>query len=132
MVIEASAEEYRAWNREHMAAERNRAMGKEFQHLSLDAKLFCADEAESLLDVLALADSLEDQVCERLLIENLREALASWRPWANDLLNLYLQGKKKSCTAVFAAKYGVSLQTVRKYKRQFENFVKKFMEGVSF
>lgn len=132
MVIEVSRQEYCTWNREHMAAERNRSTGKKFQHLSLDVKLFSADEGESLQDSLITANLMEDMVCERMLIENLRVSLAHWKPWANGLLDLYLQGQKKSCTAALAAKYGVSQQTARKYKRQFENFIKNFLSDVSF
>ena len=132
MVIEISRQEYRTWNREHMAAERNRSFGKKFQHLSLDAKLFSADEGESLQDSLIVSDLMENSVCDRILIENLRAALTRWKPWANGLLDLYLQGQKKRCTAVLAADCGVSQQTARKYKRQFENFIKNFLSGVSF
>lgn len=132
MIIETSAEEYRTWNREHTAAERNRALKRGYQHLSLDSNLFRTDEAESLLDTLATTESVEEQIYEGMLIEDLRKELARWKPWANDMLKMYLTGRKKSCTSALAQKYGVSEQTVRKYKRQFESFINIFLRGVSF
>lgn len=116
MIIETSVKEYRTWNREHMAATRNRLAGKKFQHLSLDAKLFDTDEVESFQDILTVDGPEEELLCNGLLIQDLRAALAHWKPWANDLLDLYLQGQKRQCTAVLAGKYGVSQQTARKYK----------------
>ena len=41
-------------------------------------------------------------------------------------MEYYIAGKKASCTKAIAMKYKVSEQTARKYKRQFEAFVKKF------
>lgn len=132
MVIETSAEEYRTWNREHMAAERNRAIGKRFQHISLNANPLGTDGAERIQDAVVATEQAEEAIFDQLLMENLRARLSAWKPWANDLLELYLQGQKKTCTKMLAAKYGVSPQTARKYKRQFENFIKKFLAGVSF
>lgn len=132
MVIETSAEEYRAWNREHMAAERNRAAGKEFQHISLDAKPLGTDSVERIGDAVAASEQVEELIFEELLMDHLRAELARWKPWATELLDLYLKEEKKTCTAAFAAKQGISQQTARKYKRQFEDFIKKFLAGVSF
>ena len=75
---------------------------------------------------------VEDIVSDELVLMGLREKLAAWKPWAPELLDMYLDGKKKSCTGFLAKKYGVSEQTVRKYKRQLEEFIKKFFEGVLF
>ena len=71
-------------------------------------------------------------VLDAVLIDELKIRLTAWKPWAAELLAHYLAGRKKSCTAVMAEKYGVSEQVIRKYKRQFEAFVKKFLAGVSF
>ena len=71
-------------------------------------------------------------VCTPKVLPKLKKQLFAWKPWAADLLAYYLAGKKKSCTAAMAKKYGVSEQVIRKYKRQFEKFVKNFFEGVSF
>ena len=58
--------------------------------------------------------------------------LKAWRPWALDLLAAYVSGNSKACTKKLAAKYHVSEQVIRKYKRQFKKFIKKFFAGVSF
>lgn len=132
MVMEALSDVYRIWHREHMAAQRNRVAGNAFQHLSLDALLFENDEINCLLDALVTENQAENIVLDRMLMADLRKNLAVWKPWANDLLDLYLQGKRRTCTNAFAEKCGVSPQVVRKYKRQFENFIKNFLSGVSF
>ncbi len=75
---------------------------------------------------------MEEQVCSQMMELQLREALAAWKPWANDMLDCYLRGERRTCTDTLSLKYGVSPQVVRKYKRQFEKFIKKFLGGVSF
>lgn len=132
MVIEASAEAYRVWHREHMAAQRNRAAGKDFLVLSTDASLFDDGEMECLLNTLAGTSKVEEDACDHILLEQLRAELAQWKPWANDMLDLYLLGDKRHGTEALTEKYSVSPQVIRKYKRQFEEFVKKFIQGVSF
>ena len=131
MVIEAPADAYRTWHREHMAAERNRVAGNMFQHLSIDALLFDNDEINCLLDALLTENQAENIVLDRMLMADLRKELAAWKPWANNLLDLYLQGERRTCTNAFAEKCGVSPQVIRKYKRQFENFIKNFLSDVS-
>lgn len=132
MVIEAPIDVYRSWIREHMASKRNRDAGKEYEHLSMDAPVVGSDGVVTLLDTISAGNSVEESVCGEMLMAELREALAAWKPWANDLLDIYLRGKKRSCTEFMAQKYSVSPQVIRKYKRQFEDFVKNFFEGVSF
>ena len=132
MIIESPRNDYLKWHREHETAARNRRLGKQFEHLSTDAFLPTGGKMARPEDVLVSGERLEDTVCAGLFIEELRKKLAVWKPWANDLLDMYLQEKKKSCTEMIAKKYGVSLQVVRKYKRQFEEFIKKFEGGVSF
>lgn len=132
MVIETSLDDYRKWHREHMSAERNREEGKKYQILSLDAIVMTGESPSILEDFILSEEQEEDSVCDQALMRNLRTKLSGWRPWANDMLDLYLQGKMRTCTPLLAKKYGVSLQTVRKYKRQFETFVKSFLSGVSF
>lgn len=129
IIIEAPYEDYLIWNRERLFERRNRRIAQKFQHLSLNAPI--ADSV-NLLEVVASEAQVEDASCDAVLIEELRAALNTWKPWANDLLDMYLQGKKRSCTNMLAQKYGVSPQVVRKYKRQFGDFVKNFLEGVSF
>lgn len=132
MVIETTWEEYREWNRERMAVKRNRECGKRVQVFPLDACLRDQQSALSFHDVMLTEDKEEEQILERLRMEELQRALADWRMWGPYLLKLYLMGEKRNCIPALVRKYKVSPQTARKYKRQFENFLKKFLKGVSF
>lgn len=132
MVIETSQEEYRRWNRERMAAKRNRECGKKVQVFPLDAYLRDKQSDISFQDVMLTEDSEEEKILDQLRMEELQRTLAGWRIWGPYLLKLYLMGEKRNCIAALVKKYKVSPQTARKYKRQFENFLKKFFEGVSF
>ena len=118
MFIEVSREEHHRWNSKHTVSERNRKYGKEFIHLSLDDFL-----ARTLVDT----HCVEDDVASQILIMELKCALRLWKPWAMDLYDAYLAGRRKKCTAEIAQKYGVSPQTARSYKRQFEAFVINFL-----
>lgn len=131
MVIEVPMDTYRDWHKEHMARSRNRSLGRSFQHLSLDAITTGAEGEVHLEDVVSTGEQVEDTVCNRLLLDSLQEELTRWKPWANDMLELYLQGEQRTCAAVLSRKLGVSPQVIRKYKRQFKEFCKKFFSGVS-
>lgn len=133
MVIEVPSEDHRDWDKGRPKAKQNRQIGKRFQHISLDAPLTDSDNSGTLFDLIAAdVTQVESAACDVVLMDELRSALAAWKPWAIELLELYLHGQKRACTAAMAEKYGVSPQVVRKYKRQFEVFVKKFLGGVSF
>jgi hypothetical protein len=132
MVIESTAAEYRKWNRERMAPARNRVLGRNYQLLSLDAPVRVGDTVLNLKEALASSVQVEDQACFPILEMQLRAALAAWKPWAVDMLDYYLRGERRSCTESLSAQYGVSPQVIRKYKRQFEEFTKNFLGGVSF
>ena len=132
LIMETPRSDYLKWHREHIAMERNRSLGQQYELLSADTFLPTGGEMIRPEDVLTSGEQVEDTVCDGLFISELRKELAAWKPWGNDLLDMYLQGKKKSCTELIAKKYGVSLQAVRKYKRQLEEFIKNFEGGVSF
>ena len=76
--------------------------------------------------------NMEAAVIDDILMDELKKQLSNWKPWAADMLEQYLAGRKRSCSADMAEKYGVSEQVIRKYKRQFEEFIRKFFEGISF
>lgn len=132
IIIETSLAEYREWDKRRLTEKQNRRARQGFQHLSLDAPHSAFEGSGSLMDLVAADTQVESTVCDQLLMDELKKVLASWKPWANDLLTLYLRGKKRTCTKDLAEKYGVSPQVIRKYKRQFEGFIKKFLGGVSF
>lgn len=131
MIIEVPYAEYRRWNSCHTMTERSRKAGKKYQHLSLDAALNEADEI-ALLECVGGAEDIEAAAIDEILMEELKRQLSAWKPWAADMLEIYLAGEKRTCSSAMSAKYGVSEQVIRKYKRQFEEFIKNFFEGVSF
>ncbi|MCH5273426.1 MAG: hypothetical protein J1E35_07110 [Lachnospiraceae bacterium] len=124
--IEVSREEHHKWNSSHTISERNRKLGNSFLHLSLDDFLAGSEELR-VADVLADTSCTEGAVLSQMRMTELQNALRLWKPWAMDFYYAYLAGKKRKCTGKIAEKYGVSLQTARSYKRQFENFVKNFL-----
>ncbi len=130
MFIEVTHSEYRRWNSLHTMSERNRKAKKQFRHLSLDAAL--SETAElGLMDCFADSQNTENAVLDEILVEELRKKLSTWKPWAPELLESYMKGEKRGCTAKLAEKYGVSEQVIRKYKRQFEEYIKNFLSCVS-
>ena len=131
MIIEVSYAEYRRWNSHHTMTERNRKAGKKYQHLSLDAVMNETDGIE-LLDCVGGIENIETEVIDEILMKELKKQLAAWKPWATDMLEIYLADEKRSCSAEMAKRYGVSERVIRKYKRQFEEFIKNFFGGVPF
>ena len=127
MYIEISAEEHRAWNSKNTVSQRNRKEGAEYVHLSLDAPIQDAD-VDSLHDTVASDFDLEGLASDRVLIEELYQALKSWKPWALELLTIYMSGGKRSCTSLLCEKYGLKERAVRYRKEQFEEFVTKFLK----
>ncbi len=132
IIMEAPFKDYQIWNKERLAERRNRRAGKDFQHISLNAPPAGQIDSVCLLELIASGEQVESAACDLILLDELRAALSTWKPWANDLLDMYLCGQKRTCTDAMAQKYSVSPQVVRKYKRQFEEFIKKFLGGVSF
>ena len=126
MYIEVTPAEHRAWNSKNTVAQRNRKEGALYQHLSMDAPIENAD-VESLHEKVASDYELEGQVLETVLLEKLVKALDAWRPWATKLLKLYMTHQKRHSTAWLADYCGVSLQMARRYKKDFEEFIKNFL-----
>lgn len=131
MYIEVDYNQFLDWARQYMAAYRNRQDAKLFTVLSLDAPN-PIDEALTMHDCVASSLNVEQEAIGNADFDILRKCLSEWKPWAVDLLDAYMSGKKKTCTEELAKKYKVSVQTIRKYKRQFEKFIEKYFTGVSF
>lgn len=127
MYIEAPISEFKEWNSKHTVSERNRKEGLLFTHLSFDAPIQDT-EVSSLHECVASDYNLEALALDHLLIEELAEALKAWKPWAPELLALYLSGKGRTCTAMLCEKYGLKERTIRTRKEQFKEFVKDFLK----
>lgn len=131
VIVETTREEYLAWHREQMASTRNRAYGEEqFQLLSLDALLPADDEQDSgagtdIPDPSAVS-SMED-AATLADMERIRENLAEWKPWAVEMLDLLLDGKRRDCASILAKRYGISTQMARRYRKQFVSHIQTLL-----
>ena len=132
MQIEVSKKEYTAWRTQEKAKERNGQLVPEFEILSLDAEVKDAEVTSRHECVGDDRVCVEETAIDTILLTELRLALRRWKPWAEEMLQFYLNGEKRSCTGFIATKSQVSHQRVREYNRSFESFTKKFLAGVSF
>ena len=127
MVMESSEEQYKEWYRDRHIETRNCALRKEFEILSLDAPIPDGDDlilADELLD----PPKTQNAYLFTILLSELRDSLSKWRPWGESLLDMYLNGERRSCTSKLSKICGVSLQTARRYKREFELYIRTFCE----
>ncbi|OUN99650.1 hypothetical protein B5F98_00260 [Pseudoflavonifractor sp. An44] len=122
MYIETTREDYDLWHAENQRNYRRRQAEKDVKFVSLeyDAQ---GDEQGSLSGKLSDGIDWEMVAIEKMDMEALIRALKEWRSWGVDILNYYLAGQKRSCTRQISQRYGVSEQTVRTWKREFETFV---------
>lgn len=125
MFIEVPYAKYLVWHKEKMGQERNRVRGKEYVHFSINRDLHGA-EGCSIQDTIPAEFDLEESIIGEMVLERLREQLANWKPWALELLDFYLDGKKKTCAKVLGEKYGISAMAMSKRKKLFDEFLRKF------
>ena len=126
MFIEVTTAEYRKWNRQNTALHQKRKAGTEYSFVSLDASN-PGTELESLHESIPSGFEVEKIATDHLLMEELKAALRKWKPWAEELLDLYLSGAKRSSTAALFEKYHLSSRAVQKRKADFEKFVLGFL-----
>lgn len=127
MYIEIPASEHREWNSKNTVQQRKRKIEALHTHLSLDTSVSDADH-ESLHECVPSDFNLERLATDRVLIQELRQALRKWKPWAEELLELYLSGEKRSCTTALCEKYQISDRAIRKRKDAFKKFVLNFLK----
>lgn len=126
MYIEVSLEEYRVLHSKQVVEERTRKENVKYRTFSMD-------EAIEGTDGLACEDYLSDGidyaglVIDKLTMEGLRDELDQWEPYGNQLLDLYLSGKKRLCTKELSAAIGITEQYFRRKKKEFESIVKTFL-----
>ena len=125
--IEVPISEHQAWNSRNTILQRKRKVGALYKQVSFDAGVSETD-IESLHESVPSNVDLEESAVDNILMEELREALRRWKPWAEDLLDLYLSGRKRLCTEDLCQKYGLSSRAIRKRKAAFEKFVLTFIE----
>ena len=127
MYIETTAAEYREWNSKNTVHQQKRKIGTFHLHLSLDAGIADTD-VESLHECVPSDFDLERFAMDMVLIGELKQALKAWKPWAEELLELYLSGAKRSCTNSLCRKYQLTDRAVQKRKVAFEKFVLDFLK----
>lgn len=125
LFIEVSYGAYMEWHREDALRRINGKLKGECQHLSIDCPLKGSDR-ETLMDTLSDEFNLEGSVIDEMLLEKLKEQLGKWKPWALELLDFYLDGKKKSCAKILGEKYGITAMAMSKRKKLFDEFLKNF------
>lgn len=125
MVVEVTREEHAAWNARRMQDARKRSHEQRFTVVSLDAPIKNNTD-RTLADVIPDPVACEDLVVDEHWQAELRKQLSAWKPWAEDFLEMYLQGKSVQSTTLIAQKYGFSIRQTRRYKAMFENFIKNF------
>lgn len=127
MKIEVTYQEHLEWMRNHMRRVRNFNFGKEYQLMSLDAPANDGS-SESLVDMKnPVTRELEAMVLCDYFLDEVRIALRTWNPWAEDFLDLYLAEQSKSSAAIVAQRYSVSERMGRIYKNRFEDFLRNFI-----
>ena len=129
MVIEVTWDEWKEWDNKQRAVRRSNERKREISFLSLDCLIEDGDR-DQFYERMLIDDIFETEVISNRSIDGLRAALREWNPWGVELMEYYIAGEKTSCTKAIAMKYEVSEQTARKYKRQFEDFVKKYFSKV--
>ena len=122
MYIESSKQEYDRWHADDQCKRRKRKSSRGVEVVSMDFESY-ANESYSLHGVLVDEIDWENLIIEKMEIESLTLALSKWQPWAIDILECYLAGQKRECTKFLSLKQGVSVQTIRTRKREFEAFV---------
>jgi hypothetical protein len=127
MFIEVSLAEYRVWHSQYVKSDRNRREKSKTEQGSLDTDLMIS-EVDSLYECVSDGFDLEQCVIDRIMMEQLRKKLDKWQPWAVELLDYYISGKKKACTSILSRKYGLSDKTIQKRKKAFEKFVLDFLK----
>lgn len=127
MYIETTAAGYRAWNSKNTVSLKKRKLSAQYTYLSLDSGV-PETGIESLHESIPSDLRLEELVTDRVLMEELRRSLRTWKPWAEELMELYIAGAKRSCTRGLCEKYQLSDRAVRKRKEAFEKFVLDFLK----
>lgn len=127
MYIEASRDDYRKWHNNIRTAQRNMKSAAMNPSLSLDAEIPSSD-VSSLHECVDSGLNLEEVAVNRILFEELKVALKAWKPWALELLSLYMEGRGRTCTMELCEKYHVTDRAIQKRKIAFEKFVENFLK----
>ena len=127
MYIEVPVNEFRKWNRENTNSQRKRQRGLLYRHLSLNAGV-PDTEVDSLHECIPSDFNLEEIAEDHILMEELRNALRKWKPWAEEMLEIYMKGEKRISNSLLCNKYNRGERAIQKRKQAFEKFVLNFLK----
>lgn len=129
LYIEVDRKEYNRWNKENVMRCRNLRAERELKKVPLTSVERGVGYNRLYEQALCKEDPGYDDICAKMLFEALCQELSRWRPWAIDMLHTYLDSGAEICATEFSKRYGVSKTTSWRYVRQFEQRIKKFLEG---
>lgn len=127
MYIEATKSEFDKWHSQTVETERKRKLGKQYGFVSLQ-QILQDEDGLSFCDALEDSNDMEEDMCDKIRIEHLRDRLSAWKPWAVEMLDLYLSGDRKDATVIISKRYGKTERTVQRWKELFEAYVIRFFE----
>ena len=129
LIIEVDRSEYLEWKKEQVARSRNYRLGKQYSQLSLERTVQASSQGKLDEPALYGEDPGFEDVLAGVMLDELREELRKWKPWAVDMLDIYMKNGAEICAVMFADRYGVAERTARRYVCHFEQKIKKFLEG---
>ena len=127
MYIEATKSDFDKWHAQAVETERKRKLGRQYGFVSLQ-QILQDDDGVSFSNTLEDSYDFEEDLCDRAHLQHLRERLSTWKPWAAEMLDLYLNGERKNVTVIISKRYGKTERTVQRWKELFEAYVKRFFE----
>ncbi len=124
--IEVSHKEYKKWNSENTVYLKKSKYKENYTFQSLNIDWEKNKENENYKDFNSI-NLVEELTLDNVLMEEIIKKIREWKPWGEDLFLEYMKGNKRNCTRDLAVKFNVSDNTIRRYKKEFENFIKKII-----
>lgn len=125
--IETTKDAYDEWHRQTQRAYRQKQGQEDVTIVSIDMQS-SDDSGASLAGKLSDNIDWECRMLSDMRMRELRCALEAWKPWAIEMLGFYLDGTQIKAAKVLSVRHGVSQQTIRERKRDFEAFVTNFLK----
>ena len=125
--IEVSREYYLKYRREAAKQLYVEKTAPHYRKVSLDARIPNGTVA-SLHEVVQSGYCLEEEAISGSMMELVRKQLAEWKPWAEDMLDIYSEFDPKHGFEYFSSIHHVTKRTYYKYKAQFEEKIIKILK----
>ena len=124
--IEVSLDEWRRWDNKRKKKNREAEQRNRYLHLSLDY-VRDAETGATMMTHSTLCSISEDEAYREFQFEEMKKALAEWRPWALRMLQFYMEGDITHANKEMMEVFNVKQATVSKYKKQFEAFMRDYL-----